>query len=342
MRRSCDTVRRLILPATLLALALCASAPVRAQSAREQARNLFGQGNKLRKAGDHEGALIKFRAAYRLLPSFKIDLNIAFTLYDLKRNAGAAASFARFLRRGAGESPRKMVRLARLRLRQLRRKVASVRLRCTVTGAVVTVDGRRRGITPLAGELYLEPGSHRMVVSRKGYVPLALSLKMAAGEHRQRAVELQPQMRPVSLDAVEEPAQEDPILQQEDPILLQQHRRKTTVGYITLGTGLALAAAGGFMIGLGVTSGSEAHDAYTIESSKPNGNSAIIAGHREDVESARSLVLAGDVLVGVGLVALGVSIYQFVTRPRIRERGTPAMSVVPAPGGAALLVVGQF
>ena len=176
-----------------------------------------------------------------------------------------------------------------------------------------------------------------MVVSRKGYVPLALSLKMAAGEHRQRAVELQPQMRPVSLDAVEEPAQEDPILQQEDPILLQQHRRKTTVGYITLGTGLALAAAGGFMIGLGVTSGSEAHDAYTIESSKPNGNSAIIAGHREDVESARSLVLAGDVLV-----ALGVSIYQFVTRPAIRERGTPAMSVVPAPGGAALLVVGQF
>ena len=328
--------RSLILPLILLALmfVLFHPAPVRAQSPREQARILFGQGNALRKAGDHEGALRKFRAAYRLLPSFKIDLNIAFTLYDLKRNAGAAASFARFLRRGAGNSPRKMVRLARARLRQLRLKVASVRLRCPVSGATVTVDGRRRGITPLPAEVYLEPGRHRLALALEGYVPASLGLELTAGEHVERTVELEPRAKPVPRDAVEPTP--------EDPIILQQHRRKTTVGYITLGTGLALAAAGGFMIGLGATSGSQAHDAYTAESSKPDGNSAIIAGHREDVESARSLVIAGDVLVGVGLVAIGVSVYQFVTRPQLREQGTPSLSLAPAPGGAALLLGGRF
>ena len=320
--------------AILLLLALGVPAAAQAQTPRERARILFGQGNKLRKAGNHERALEKFRAAYQLLPSFKIDLNIAFTLYDLKRNAGAATSFARFLRRGAAQSPSRMVRLARARLRELRRVVASVRFDCNVRGAVVQMDGQRLGTTPLPGEVYMAPGRHRFKVTSEDHLSWSLTSELAAGDHRSQLVELQP-LPPRGFDTL-------PMTAPEDPILLQQHRRKTTIGYIFLGSGLALAAAGGFMIGLGVSSGSDAHDAYNAESSKPNNNSAIIEGHREDVESARSLVIAGDVLVGIGLAALGVSIYQLVTRPRIQEQGTPAVSVAPAPGGAALLLGGRF
>ncbi len=326
------TIKRLILPAVLLVS--WAATPALARSPQEQAGILFKQGNKLRKAGKHERALKKFRAAYRIFPSFKIDLNIALSLYDLKRYPGAAASFDRFLRRGEGKSPPRMVRLARSRLRQLRRKVASVRIECDLVGVLVSVDGRRRGVTPLPADLYLEPGSHRVELAKEGYTPLSLSLDLRPGEHQSQAVELQPQAVPAQRDVVPPP--------REDPILVQQHRRKSTIGYIFLGTGLAMAAAGGLVIGLGATSGADAHGAYTTESSKPNGNSAVIAGHREDVEGARSLVIAGDVLLGVGLVAVGVSIYQFVTRPSLSEQGAPSVSVAPAPGGAALMVGGQF
>lgn len=331
-------LNRIFAARILIVLALVLACPEAAHartSDEEDARRLFAQGNRLRKRGDHEGALIKFRAAYRLLPSFKIDLNIAFTLYDLRRHAGAAEAFARFLRKGARKSPPRIVKLARARLRKLRRLVASVRVDCTVAGAMVTINGRRRGATPLPAEVYVAPGTHRLQVAREGYVPISLTLELSAGEHVERAVELQLEPRPQApRAAVEAPA--------EDPILVQQHRRKSTIGYIFLGTGLALAAAGGFAIGLGVSSGSDAHDAYNAESSKANGNSAVIAGHREDVESARALVITGDVLLGVGLVAIGVSIYQLVTRPKLRELGTPSVSVAPTRGGAALIVGGCF
>ncbi len=329
-------LRRTTAAQILLALALLLVLPGAAHATpRDEARRLFAQGNKLRKRGDHEGALLKFRAAYRLVPSFKIDLNIAFTLYDLRRHAGAAEAFSRFLRKGAGKSPPRMVRLARARLRKLRRLVASVRVDCTVAGAAVTINGRKRGVTPLPTEVYVSPGTTLLEVARAGYKPLSLTLELSGGEHVERAVELRLQPRKSApRRAVEQPV--------EDPILVQQHKRKSTIGYIFLGTGLALAAAGGFVIGLGVASGSDAHDAYNAESSKQGGNPAVIAGHREDVESARTLVITGDVLVGAGLVAIGVSIYQLVTRPKLQERGTPSVSLAPTRGGAALTVGGSF
>jgi Flp pilus assembly protein TadD len=66
--------------ALALILALSSPGAAAAQAAREQARTLFLEGNKLHDAGDFAGALEKFREARRLFPSYKIDLNIANTL----------------------------------------------------------------------------------------------------------------------------------------------------------------------------------------------------------------------------------------------------------------------
>lgn len=330
-----------LIAAALLALLLLAEPSVAlARSPKQRAQALFAQGNRLRKAGNHEGALQRFRAAYKLFPSFKIDLNIAFALYDLKRNPEAAVSFSRFLREGARRSPRRIVRLARSRLVELRRKVASIRLRCSRDGAAVLVDGRRRGTTPLPAEVYLEPGRHRIELVLHGYQTLVLNLDLPAGEHPEQTVELvrEKQQRPDERPDVEP----DPA-PAADPIVMERYQRKTTVAYITLGTGLALAATAGIMIGLGISSGTAAHDQYVQESRKLDGNSAVIAGHREDVENARSMVIAGDVLAGVAAVSLGFSIYQFLTRPRLEDRQTsPTITVAPSPGGAALLLNGRF
>ena len=313
-------------------LTLSSPAPARARTPRQKAAAHFSEGNRLRKAGDHARALEAFRAAYGLYPSFKIDLNIALTLQQLGRDVEAATAFARFLRLGAARSPRKILRLAQARLKQLRRRVASVRLVCPQQGALVQIDEQPRGTTPLQAAVYLEPGRRRVRLSKAGHHPRELALDLRAGDHRELTMDLTP--RPLTRRL--EPEESD-----DDPILLQQHRRKTITGYAALGTGLALAAGAAVLVGLGSSQGSDAHQRYLAVSSEPGADSAAVGQLREEIEQARNMVIAGEVLAGVAVAALGLSLYQLLTRPEL-ERDRASVGVELSGERAVLLVGGRF
>ncbi len=80
----------------LVAAVLCSSlvSPSLAMAGdKEQATKLFSEGNELRVAEKYAEALEKYRAAYKLLPSFKIDYNIALNLEKMGSNAGAVRAY---------------------------------------------------------------------------------------------------------------------------------------------------------------------------------------------------------------------------------------------------------
>lgn len=125
--------------------------------------------------------------------------------------------------------------------------------------------------------------------------------------------------------------------------LEQRRRRKSLIGYTVLGAGAALVVAAGVLYAVGGTQGSEAYDKYKVAEDPDE-----IAEHRADVESAQSMLIAGHVLVGVGVAAAAYGIYELVTRPSVassggeREEGQVSLRLAPTSGGAGFVIGGRF
>ena len=169
------------LASILVVLTLTVPSPAMADD-RAAAVALFKEGNQLRQAEKYAEALDKYRASYKLLPSFKIDYNIALTLQKMGRNADAAAAYERFLETGKGKSPKKKIRLARRKLRRLKKKLATVTVRCPVGGATVSVNGKALGATPLKRPFYLAAGPYVVSVEKDGHVPLFKKVRARSGK----------------------------------------------------------------------------------------------------------------------------------------------------------------
>ncbi len=179
----------------LLALVLLAATAGHAEDRRGAANALYKEGNALYAGGKYQQALDRYRRARALFPSFKLDLNIATSLYKLGWYSEAAPEFERFLAQ-AKRAPAKVVKATRARLAEIRKKVASVQIVCAVDGATLQVDGRDMGRTPRAGRVYLMPGIHRVSATRDGYRPFNWQAGLQAGQHVEVKIQLVARAKP--------------------------------------------------------------------------------------------------------------------------------------------------
>jgi len=168
-----------------LLVVLLVAPPVMAEtSTRERARALMRAGNQMHDQGDYVGALQRYRQARTLYPTFKIDFNIGVTLEAMGRTMEAAEQFERFLARASAIADSNIVNSARQRLAALRARLASVSVRCGVSGAVIAVNGAAIGQAPFDGRVYLRPGIHRIAVRAEGYLRFEREISLEAGDHR--------------------------------------------------------------------------------------------------------------------------------------------------------------
>jgi tetratricopeptide (TPR) repeat protein len=105
-------------------------------------------------------------------------------------------------------------------------------------------------------------------------------------------------------------------------------RRKTVIGYTALGIAGALVVTAGVLYGVGLSSRSSAHSDYLAATDQ-----GVMNDRWADVESAQNKITAGHVLIGLGAVALGFSLYELLTRPRAEQR---KVELLPGRLGAAL------
>jgi len=179
-------VSRMLVPVLIATLTSVASAAPPPD--RERARPLFKEGIRCFDRKDYGCALSSYRKAYAIFPSPKISMNIALTLEAMGEAAGAAEHYERFLleaaeRRKKGEKGWNRNRIVHRKLKALRGKLGSVTLACRLAGALVLVDGERRGKTALRHRLYMVPGEHKLRVKRGGYKSWLKRLTVAAGQH---------------------------------------------------------------------------------------------------------------------------------------------------------------
>lgn len=309
-----------------------------------EARNLFRQGNDLRARGDLKGALDRFQRAYRLFPSYKIQLNIATMLFLLDRPAEAARHYHRYFTHPKTRDPSFLVDRARQRFSACRRRVCELVLRCAVSGATVKVNGAIVGKTPLVSPIFLRAGRHDVLATAGGHEAFSRTLNLAAGQRAELELRLprtraassrpvRPRGRPVARPLTETGEARD---------LSPARRRLRIAGWSTLGGALALGTIAAVLYGVGETRGSDAHDAYrALTAADPESS---FQQARDDMASARGQITAGHVLAGTAAVALGVSIYLLVTsRPEKRQGGGQAVTVgVSMDHGPGILVMSRF
>jgi hypothetical protein len=179
---------RAVAVAVVVALGLPAGGPalVRADGntdGRVQAKALVVEGARLLRRGEAQTALQRFQSAYDLYPSPKIHFDFGLAYKTLGRPVEAVQAFQKFLA-DASDADREERMQAWRMLDELMRRVVSLELTCSESGAEIFLDGHPRGRTPRSEPLVLEPGVHELVVKAPGtdFLPYSQSLTAEAGK----------------------------------------------------------------------------------------------------------------------------------------------------------------
>lgn len=172
---------------------LAATRPVSAQPSSDetasqeaqQAHRHFSLGVKLYSEGDFGPALAQFQRAYALKPHFRVLYNIAQCKFELRDYVDARATLRRYLAEG-GAAALDAERIARIEadLADLGRRIAQLDIRSNVRGAVVYVDGRKVGTTPLSQAIEVSEGQRSLSVESSTRGTKQRSTLLVGGERQ--------------------------------------------------------------------------------------------------------------------------------------------------------------
>jgi tetratricopeptide (TPR) repeat protein len=159
-------------------------------AAREEAKKRYKRGIQLFEEGSYEAAMLEFRRAYTLSPSWKILYNIGMVNVQLRDYAAAIDDLEQYLAGGGAEIPGERQQEVRSQLEDLAGRVATITVVVDVPGAEVTVDDLPIGTTPLAAPIRVNTGRRRVVVSAPRHLPVTRIVELAGGDARTLRFEL--------------------------------------------------------------------------------------------------------------------------------------------------------
>jgi hypothetical protein len=153
---------------------------------RVRARSLYGQGEKLLKAGDLEAAEHAFVEAYQTMPNAVVLLKVAECRTKRGDFPGAVETLEKYLAERANAPDRASVED---RIAEMRRKPGTVTVNSTPAGAAIWVDGTDTGlVTP--SDVELAPGEHRLALKLLPYKPTEQSVIVEFGSKKAVALTL--------------------------------------------------------------------------------------------------------------------------------------------------------
>lgn len=158
------------------------------RSPAERAREHFRSGMRAFDERRFRDAIVEFRRASELVPSADLTFNIARAEEELGELDAAIESYRRYLRDRVDPPDREAVEE---HIRQLEERAEAMRLSAREApstgtlrvdvdrpGAVVRIDGREVGTSPIALPLTYGTGEHQVEVSLDGYVPFRARVRV--------------------------------------------------------------------------------------------------------------------------------------------------------------------
>jgi hypothetical protein len=228
--------------AVVMLLALLHPAPARASDdAREVARRHYERGLALTNAADYAGALSEFRQAYAKSPNFAVLYNVGQAEAVLGHPVEAIAALSRYLKDGGAEVPEARRAEVEAQVRQLEALLAELTVATDRVGAIVQIDGKEIGPTPLYEPVRLAAGRHVVALIAGGRSETQ-TVDLAQGERRTLSLSV-PEPAPAAPTVIVPPApRAAPPSPEPDPAR-DGHRSSGAgkiIGYALAGTGVAL------------------------------------------------------------------------------------------------------
>ena len=292
------------------------------QDPKVEAEERFNKGVAFSKSGEHRAALLEFKKAYELSPSWVVLYNLGQTSRELKDHANALTWFERYLAEGASNVPVKRRRLVELAIKELRPKVAEIRL-TVVAGAEISMDDVPVGIAPLGGPLRANAGRVKVSATLKDHMPAQRLVDVAGAEKLDVTLELTP-LAPVVRLPDPTPSQTKPLEVTQAPLRTKADNGLGAWPWVMVGTTGALGIA---TIILGVRAlGSESD--YQDE--------LLVRTSADELEALRdkatSFALATDIMASVTAAGAVTSLILIVVDATASEAEAPAAKVHAGPG----------
>ena len=278
-------------------------------------------------------ALVEFRRAEELAPSYTVLYNIGQVCFQLQDYPGALTALERYLERGRRQDPG-VARQADVQrdVEKLRARVATIEIVSTVPDAEVTIDDVAVGKSPLPKPIMVSAGRHKVTVARAGLVTATKVVEIASGDALKLSVDptepaAAPPPAPVEPPRPAETTALPPVVEPPPP---PPPSRSVPVAGIVVTGGLALGAVATGILALNASStlkadrgsASATHDLLTSDATKTT-----------------ALGVATDVLTGGAIIAFGVTLYVGLSGKRCRHprprwaRGPPGAAPQPATAG---------
>ncbi|MFO0613545.1 MAG: PEGA domain-containing protein [Polyangiaceae bacterium] len=285
------------LVAPLAPFARTALAQPAEQTKEDEAYEHFKRGVAFYKDADFTAALVEFKRAYEIAPSYRVLYNLGQTSRELRDYATALTSFDQYLTESAAdpgldEKERGKREKAEAYVKELRPKVAIVTIEVNVAGAEVLVDDIPIGESPLKKPVFMNAGRRKVTVSKSGFNPNQRFVDVGGTDEKTVKIEL------LAVGGPSGPNPKGPPTKPPEPGL-------SPVPFVFLGltgaTGIATAILGARALSL--------HSDYETELGK-------FPGNPEAIESARSgskdFALGADILGGVTIASAAVTVILFV------------------------------
>ncbi|WP_437673409.1 hypothetical protein [Sorangium sp. So ce131] len=158
-------------------------------SVGERAAQLYREGNKFYDEAKFVEAEARYQAAWDLQKSFDVAGNLGNVELELKQAREAAEHLAYALEAfPLGERAEKR-QFLKDRLAQAKSQVGTLRISVNVDNAEVFVDGKLIGLSPLQGEVFVDPGK-RDIEARRAGARTSTSLLVARGSDQNIALSL--------------------------------------------------------------------------------------------------------------------------------------------------------
>ena len=285
-----------------------ASAP-----ATDDADRLFREANELYKQKKFAEAEAAYEKAFAKKPAHDIAANLGYAEMNQNKLVEAAEhlSYAVRIWPPTGKDDKRQGAMDRLA--KVKAEIATLTIDVSVSGAHVLVGDRDVGTSPLAAEVFAEPGKIVVRAKREGYVDAERSLDAAKGSAQ--TVTIAMVTIPTSAPSVTATASATPTV--EVP-------QRSLVPAVLLGGAAVIAAGVG--IGLDVDAASRDAEAKQISQDILASKHSCVAGAANfdarcaalakstDAAQLQSLVGVG-LLAGAGVLAAGAALYWLFPRP---------------------------
>ncbi len=155
------------------------SAPAEATS---EARTHFDRGVAFYDESDYAAALVEFKRAYTLAPTWQVLFNIGQAYFQIRNYAKALVTLTRFLEEGQDRVPEARRTTVEAERADPANRVGHANIQSNRAGATIAIDDEEVGVTPLAAPALVSVGLRKVKAVAPGRPPVEEEVSVSAGD----------------------------------------------------------------------------------------------------------------------------------------------------------------